>query len=242
MEKVKLILLLSICLLMVFNVSGQKYGLIIANDVNVREEASSKSTVKGKIVKELTPVTIEDVSIDTETIKTGITEMKDYWYSVKQGEEISGWVFGAYIILFKTADSVKDCISKNLEFRKGHTGKYTCTDNNYFQTYFELELMADGKVKIHSNCVEGDHILDESGEGRYYINTSSSTFNYYGNMTGEFAPDFYSWEEYFTMSEGYKPTKKELDAYIKEKGHYKSRCFVSIPLETLDEKLLPAKK
>ncbi len=221
---------------------AQQYGLVIAENVNVRDDASSKSKIIGKITNAMTFVVVEDYSFNEEIIDVGISSMKFQWYQINQEDKLNGWIYGAYIIVFNSADSVRNCISDNLDFRKTHSGKYTFDDNsNYFNTYYELELFEDGKVKIHSNCVEGDHILDENGDGRYYINTRTSTLNVYGNMTGEFAPDFYSWEEYFTLANGYKPTKKELDAYIKEKGQYKSRCSFSIPLDKLDELLISSK-
>lgn len=224
------------------SVFAQQYGLILADNVNVRDEASSKSKILGKINNAMTFVVVEDYTFDEEIIEVGISSMKFQWYQINQEEKLKGWVYGAYIIVFNSADSVQQCISTNLDFRKTHPGKYSFNDyENYFSTYYELELFEDGKVKIHSNCVEGDHILDESGEGRYYINTRTSTLNIYGNMTGEFAPDFYTWEEYFALAKGHNPTKKELDAFIKEKSQYKSRCSFSIPLNKLDELLIPSK-
>jgi hypothetical protein len=223
-------------------VFAQQYGLIIADNVNVRDESSSKSKIVGKIPNAMTYVVVDDNSFNDESIEVGITTMTYPWYQINQDDKLKGWVYGAYIIILNSGDSILECISQNIDFRILHAGKYNYTDHTeYFETYYELELLFDGKVNISSNSVQGDHILEEKGEGRYYINTRTATLNIYGNMTGEFAPDFYSWEEYFAMDQGHKPTQKELDAYIKEKSHYKSRCSFSIPLDKLNELLIPSK-
>ncbi len=223
-------------------VIAQQYGLIIAENVNVRKESSSKSKIVGKIIKEMTLVKVEDKSWDTEVIEFGNKSIENYWYQINQEDKIKGWVYGEFIILFNSLDSAKECIKQSNDFRQKYTGKYSFSDHsNYFMTYYELELFDNGKINIYSNCVEGDHILEEKGEGRFYVNTRSLTFNVYGNMTGEFSPDSYSWEEYFELANGHKPTKKELDQYIKEKSVYKSHCSFSIPLEKLNELLIHLK-
>jgi hypothetical protein len=223
--------------------NAQQYGVVFGNNVNVREDASSKSKLLGKIADNMTKVNIEAENTASEKIYFGNCYIEYYWYEIITDQNLSGWLYGAYIIAFETADSAKDFIDKNTEFRSQHAGKYTLDhQSDDFSTYYELELMADGTITFDLSSVRGDHITSEKGSGRYYLNTKNNTFNFYGSTTGEFSPDGYTWAEYFALANGHEPSKVELDNYINVESHYKCYCEVKgIPMERLNELLIPVK-
>jgi hypothetical protein len=223
--------------------NAQQYGVVFGNNVNVREEPSSKSKLLGKIVENMTQVKVESNYYVSERISFGNCDIEYDWYDINQDEKLKGWLYGAYIIAFETADSAKDFIDKNTEFRSQHAGKYSMEyDPGDFYTYYELELLEDGTIKFSLNRVEGDHIISEEGNGRYYIETKTNTFNFYGNTTGEFSPDGYTWAEYYALANGHEPSDAELKKYINEESHYKCYCEVKgIPMERFEELMKPVK-
>jgi hypothetical protein len=249
MKKIDLrsLLLAIVCIVLFFfctpAIKAQQYGVVFGNNVNIREEPSSKSKLVGKILENMTRVNVESNNYTSERISFGNCNIEYYWYEINQDDKLRGWLYGAYIIAFETADSAMDFIDKNIAFRNQHTGKYTLDYNpGDFSTYYELELLGDGTITFDLSSVQGDHIISEKGNGRFYFNTKNNTFNFYGSTSGEFSPDFYSWEEYFTMAKGHKPTKEELEKYINEESHYKCYCEVKdISMESFNELMKPVK-
>ncbi len=229
-----ILMVLAISLYFHTSLSAQQYGVVFADNVNVRKNASSKSPLSGRIEKNLSLVEVTAESPTTEKIPFGLCSIDYTWHAIDFNKLITGWVYGAYILVFDTKDSAQQCINQNNAFRAANTGKYTFEyEIDGLSTYFEVELFSDGTITFSLNSVEGDHILVEKGNGRYFINTRYNTFNFYGSTNGEFYPDGYSWAEYYSMDKGHEPSAKQLEEYIKEKGHY--QCYCEMKGLSLDE-------
>ena len=54
-------------------------------------------------------------------------------------------------------------------------------------------------------------------------------------LVGKFAPDGYTWAEYFELDKGHKSTAKELKTYIKERSTYKEFLIFSLPIENIED-------
>jgi hypothetical protein len=219
----------------------QEYAVVFGENVNIRSDASSKASIVGKIEKSLSIVKFEGESNFLESVYFGNCYLEYPWYQINQNGNLSGWIYGAYMLYFDDAASAGAFIDRNNAFRTSHAGTYTLDYAvNGLDTYFELELLIDGKINILISAVEGDHVVRETGVGRYFINTKDDTFNFYGSTQGEFAPDGYSWAEYFALAKGHVPSDEELAQYIKEKGSYKCVCDVrGIPMERFSELMKP---
>ncbi|TAL38828.1 MAG: SH3 domain-containing protein [Spirochaetes bacterium] len=139
-----------------------QYGIVISDDANLRIDPLLYST-RIALLNKGDRVEIIEQTKDKSTAG----KLSDYWYKVKMGKGITGWLFGGNIKTFKLAqaesiDSYVTAIYKDEEkkYRKVLSGKWWSVDIRDDYTNHALELYEDGKYKSYlrgQKEIEGDY-------------------------------------------------------------------------------------
>lgn len=223
-------LLLTLFFLFYTAIGCAQTAVIFVEEVNIREEASVKSKLVYKTTESFILAEKLEQNYKKDIIEIWHKEFNERWTKIRfrEGDKvIEGYIYGAFLKIFDNNVDAQLFAQKNKEFINKYSGKYLIDmekiENSVFY-YFEIEFLGKGKINVALEGVEGDHSLFEEGQGRIYYDIQSDKIVIIAGVKGEFAPDGYTWEEYYSMDKGGNPTKKELEAYIKEKGQYKN-CF-----------------
>jgi hypothetical protein len=139
-----------------------QYGIVISDDANLRVDPLIYSTRIALLNKGDRVEIIEQTKDKSSAGKT-----TDYWYKVKMGKGITGWLFGGNIKTFKltqaeSIDSYVSAIYKDEEkkLRKVLSGKWWSVDVRDDYTNHALELYEDGKYKSYlrgQKEIEGEY-------------------------------------------------------------------------------------
>lgn len=152
------------------------------------------------------------------------------------------------VIFYKLFESKADAeyfIAKNKEFRANISGTYNFfpQSGDFVGSHdYTMELFDNGRLKMNANKVEGDHSLQGVGDGRYFIDAVKGTILFQAIIKYDFAPDGYTWSEYFQLVRGHKPTKAELDEYIKGMSVFYELEKYEEKIEQQNEVLKPVSK
>lgn len=221
------------CIFILLIAHGQKFAVTLGENVNIRTGASLNAGKTGKIESDLTLLEVVYVSFDKEKIKISNVDIEDYWVEIKTKDGTDGFIFGYFLQLFDSKADAEYFVAKNKEFRSQVANNYQFipqTEDIVGDNYYTVELFENGRLKMSANKVEGDHSMEGEGEGRYFIHPVKGIILFQAVIKYNFAPDGYTWAEYFELAKGHKPSKTELEQYIKEMSVY-------YQLEKFEEKI-----
>ena len=224
-----------------------QYAVITSAPVYLRDAGS----LKGKKVHTHTEnFTLVKLLSETKT-KEQITIYNNEYYrswSEIETDSVKAFTYSLFIETFETEEDANQFINVNKKFQDKYNGKYSFdlyevsefyalpTDENSQFCYdcsVYINFLESNKIEIEIEGVEGDHIVSEQGNGRFIVYNDNS-ISIMGGTKGEFAPDGYTWKEYYELAVGDNPSKEELDAYIKEKSTYKSFFKINISVEEFE--------
>ncbi|PJZ69636.1 hypothetical protein CH373_09030 [Leptospira perolatii] len=208
-------------------------GVTLGKRINIRQEPQAKSKILQTIPADLSLVRV----IDASSIQNKEEELDpgkpENWRKI-EWQNIQGFVFASLIAVFSDQESADRFRSENEKFRSEVRGNYQFFAEE--EKIFDLIFSEDGTLRFQGEIVEGDHILVEKGEGRFFLYKNELILQIH--VEGEFAPDGRSWSEYFALANGRKPSsKKELNEFIRARQFYKENRKYSIPRSELKEKL-----
>lgn len=203
-----------------FSISwAQSFGVLIGDNVNLREKPDTESPILLKIEKDLTLLTIKETTKNKD-VRIYNTTISDYPYHKVEYNGKTGYVYGLFVVVFSTESAAKKSIEVNQVYRSKVNESQSYT---FGQGEHTLLLKKDGKLTNAYEGVIGDHIESDKGQGRYFIQEvdGDQKFFFYTFNVGEFAPDGISWAEYYGLGHSGKPSKAELDKFIAETKNYK---------------------
>ncbi len=242
-------ILISISLLISINLSAQ-YAVLTSAPVNLRDSASTDGKAVASLMKNYVILDYVADSRNTQKIKIWHRVFDEVWQIVKIGN-MECYVYSPFLEVFQNYADAEEFVKRNKKIQKELKGskklsKKIVAKINYLSeiddvprgedfrklpedAYCEFTFDDDGKFKISIEAMEGDHMMSEKGVGRFVAYGQEILFR--AGVTGEFAPDGYSWEEYFELAVGHKPTKEELKRYIKKTKYYKTYIELLLPIE-----------
>ncbi len=231
----KKVFLMSISILISVNLISQ-YAVLTSAPVNLRDKPSTEGKVVASLMKNYIIVGYISDSKNTEKIKIWNNEFEEVWKLVKIGN-MQCYIYSPFVEVFKEYPDADKFVERNKKVQAELKGKKAIRDevlkemnkdNDASDFYYQFTFEEDGKFKIEIDGIEGDHVLMEKGVGRFIVYDDHIIFR--AAIQGEFAPEGYSWEEYFLLAVGHKPTKQELKKYIKENKTYKKHFYLNVPM------------
>lgn len=143
-----------------FSISwAQSFGVLIGDNVNLREKPDTESPILLKIEKDLTLLTIKETTKNKD-VRIYNTTISDYPYHKVEYNGKTGYVYGLFVVVFSTESAAKKSIEVNQVYRSKVNESQSYT---FGQGEHTLLLKKDGKLTNAYEGVIGDHIESDKG-------------------------------------------------------------------------------
>lgn len=124
---------------------------------------------------------------DQSKVKGWIGNTSNYWYKIRQGKGITGWIFGSNLKLFseKESSSIENYLSnlreeEEKELKKNLAGRWWSINRNGDYTSHSIEIFENGQYKSQSKGgkeISGDYNFNFKEKEIIFLNNTSFGFN-----------------------------------------------------------------
>jgi hypothetical protein len=158
------------------------YGVVLHDNAALRIDPIVYSS-RVALLKKGERVEITDQS----KVKGWIGNISNYWYKIRLGKGINGWIFGNNLKLFseKESSSIDNYLSnlrdeEEKELKKNLAGKWWSINRNGDYTSHSMEIFENGKYKSQSKGgkeISGDYNFNFKENEIIFLNNTTFGFN-----------------------------------------------------------------